>query len=559
MKLHKQIFSGYVLIAMLVLVVGLTGYNGLSAITQSFDSAINRTQPVLTALERIRMAATMLAFSVAVQSINQEAAPAGNAPKLQIPLTDIAAAVADYHRLVEKYFPHELGTAKEIEDSVRAFEKAVEALPAYDHLREAVAFHRQLVQVSAVLAALNDLIAKAAANEEREFHEQQEKVHSQLMKHLAWLVAAVSGSILIAIVGGKWHAMRMVRPIGSLRQAALSLGTGNLEARAELQTADEIGDLARAFNQMGEELSRTLVSRDYVESVIDSLNEGVMVVDQTGRILRSNLAMRQISNNVAMAQIEGRALDEVFVTDAMFGNLRDDLLTQRTFECSLRIKTNPDVIVSVSVSPLLKEKFINERVLVIKDITEQKKTEEQVRHLAFYDRLTKLPNRHMLDDRLNHALAASKRSKFHGALMFLDLDNFKALNDKHGHDAGDLLLIEVAERLTGCVRQIDTAARFGGDEFVVMLEELDIDKDKATAQALMVAEKIRVALANPYLLKIRKSEQEDFVVEHSCTACIGVVLFGNHKATQEDILKWADIAMYQAKNSGANLIRFHAE
>ena len=154
-------------------------------------------------------------------------------------------------------------------------------------------------------------------------------------------------------------------------------------------------------------------------------------------------------------------------------------------------------------------------------------------------------------------MAASKRSGCYGALMFLDLDNFKPLNDTHGHVVGDLLLIEVADRLKACVREMDTVARFGGDEFVVMLSDLNADKAESTLQAEIVAEKIRIRLAEPYLLTIRHEGKADSTVEHLCTVSIGVTLFLNHVADQDDILKWADAAMYQAKDAGRNSIRFH--
>jgi diguanylate cyclase (GGDEF)-like protein/hemerythrin-like metal-binding protein/PAS domain S-box-containing protein len=191
-----------------------------------------------------------------------------------------------------------------------------------------------------------------------------------------------------------------------------------------------------------------------------------------------------------------------------------------------------------------------------RDISDRKAAEEQIRNLAFYDTLTQLPNRRLLNDRLERAMANSRRSGRYGALMFLDLDNFKPINDKYGHGVGDLLLIEVAERLRRCVREIDTVARFGGDEFVVMLSKLDEDKAASTAQAAAVAEKIRVLLAEPYIFNIRQDGQPESTVEHHCTSSIGVVLFINHEYSMEDLCKWADMAMYQAKDDGRNSIRF---
>jgi len=194
---------------------------------------------------------------------------------------------------------------------------------------------------------------------------------------------------------------------------------------------------------------------------------------------------------------------------------------------------------------------------IIHDITERKQSEALIRNLAFYDPLTQLPNRRLFNDRLVQAMAASKRSDRYAALMMLDLDNFKSLNDKYGHGAGDLLLIEVAKRLKSCVRELDTVARFGGDEFVVVLSELDVGKAESAAQSGSIAEKICAHLADPYLLTIKRGAADDLSVTHRCTASIGVMLFINHEESQDDILKWADMAMYQAKEAGRNLIRFY--
>ena len=195
---------------------------------------------------------------------------------------------------------------------------------------------------------------------------------------------------------------------------------------------------------------------------------------------------------------------------------------------------------------------------VSRNINERKQMEEQVKQLAFYDALTQLPNRRLLYDRFAQRIAMSRRNGLYGALMFLDLDNFKSLNDKHGHAAGDLLLIEAAHRLKNCVRESDTVARFGGDEFVVLINELAPYRTESVTQAMLIAEKIRVSLAKIYQLTIQREDEEDMVIEHRCTASIGVALFVNDDASPEDILKWADKTMYQAKAEGRNQIRMHS-
>jgi diguanylate cyclase (GGDEF)-like protein len=181
---------------------------------------------------------------------------------------------------------------------------------------------------------------------------------------------------------------------------------------------------------------------------------------------------------------------------------------------------------------------------------------DQLRELAFHDALTGLPNRLMLNDRINQTMAASKRSGLYGAVMFIDLDKFKPINDAHGHEVGDLLLKDVARRLNESVREMDTVARVGGDEFVVMLSELRTDRNESAKQAAGVAEKIRTSLAVPYRLTVSRHAQADDIVEHHCSASIGVVMCAGHEASHTDILKRADVAMYQAKDAGRNTVRF---
>ena len=181
------------------------------------------------------------------------------------------------------------------------------------------------------------------------------------------------------------------------------------------------------------------------------------------------------------------------------------------------------------------------------DITEHKRATAEIEFLAFHDSLTRLPNRMLLQDRLQHALISCERNSLSGALLFIDLDNFKSLNDTLGHDIGDLLLQEVAQRLEQCMRDADTVGRLGGDEFVVMLEGLCEDSAEAAKQTKVVGEKILAALNQPYLLAAH---------EYHCSCSIGVTLFDKQQKKSDDLFKQADIAMYQAKKSGRNALRF---
>jgi diguanylate cyclase (GGDEF)-like protein/PAS domain S-box-containing protein len=193
------------------------------------------------------------------------------------------------------------------------------------------------------------------------------------------------------------------------------------------------------------------------------------------------------------------------------------------------------------------DKVVTNYVSTLTDITLTKAAEDEIKNLAFYDPLTRLPNRRLLLDRLRHALASIVRSGRSGALLFIDLDNFKSLNDTHGHAIGDLLLKQVAIRLGSCVREGDTVARLGGDEFVVMLEELSKDTLEAGEQTELVGNKILISLNQPYQLASH---------EHHSTPSIGVTLFNDNYQSIDELMKQADIAMYQSKKAGRNTLHF---
>ncbi|WP_290650159.1 EAL domain-containing protein [Aquisalimonas sp.] len=179
----------------------------------------------------------------------------------------------------------------------------------------------------------------------------------------------------------------------------------------------------------------------------------------------------------------------------------------------------------------------------LRDITDRKQAQEDVRFLALYDPLTRLPNRRLLQDRLQQAIASAAHHRQRGAVLFLDLDNFKTLNDTLGHDEGDTLLYKVATRLVASLRAEDTVARFGGDEFVVLIDKLDGCPEKAASQAEAIGNHLRTRLSQPYWLGDH---------QRHITPSIGITLFGDRQDTVNELLKQADFAMYQAKSAGRN-------
>ncbi len=296
--------------------------------------------------------------------------------------------------------------------------------------------------------------------------------------------------------------------------------------------------------------------RDYAESIIETMREPLIVLSSDLMILSANHSFYD-TFKVAPEHTIGNFIYDLGNRQWDIPGLRvllEDIIPHATvingYEVEHVFINLGRKIFLLNAREILRENLGSHIILLaMEDITERKQMEEQINQLAFYDSLTQLPNRRLLNDRLSQAMSASQRSGRYCALMFLDLDNFKPLNDTYGHVVGDLLLIEVANRVKNCVREMDTVARFGGDEFVVILNDLNMDKAESASQAELVAEKIRTSLSVPYSLVIKQEGKSDTTIEYHCTASIGVALFFNHEINQDDILKLADTAMYQVKES----------
>ncbi|AHL75589.1 histidine kinase [Stutzerimonas stutzeri] len=289
-----------------------------------------------------------------------------------------------------------------------------------------------------------------------------------------------------------------------------------------------------------------------IASIAFESQQGMIIADAENRILRVNQAFSDISGYSAAEAIgqdtrllaSGRHTPDFY--QAMWRSIEQTGAWQG--EIWNRRKSGEVYPEWLSITTVLDAHGkVTHYVAAFTDITERKEAEERIHHLAFYDPLSGLPNRRLLLDRLKQALAATARSQQYGALMFIDLDNFKNVNDLHGHQAGDQLLCQVAERLGTEVRAIDTIARLGGDEFVVMLEDLDVRAEYAAAQAEQIGEKLLSALSEPYRL--------ESLLLHS-SASIGVVLLNADEGDADELMKRADMSLYEAKQAGRNALRF---
>ncbi len=296
-----------------------------------------------------------------------------------------------------------------------------------------------------------------------------------------------------------------------------------------------------------------------ISAVAFEATEGIMVTDAQGTILRVNQAFTKITG-YSPGEVIGhppsilhsglQSYDfyrEMWQQLSRDGSWRGEILNKRKDG-----KIYPEWLTISAVQGAAGE--ITHFVGTFTDISARKEAEEKIREMAFFDALTSLPNRRLLIDRLEHAQASSARNGQYGAVIMLDLDNFKNINDVHGHDVGDGLLIEVANRLRTNIRDSDTVSRLGGDEFVIILEGLGNDEILAIGNAEEAVEKIRMCISEPFF-----PQPEDEGNRHHTSISGGVCLFFGQNISTDELMKQADIALYQAKSAGRNVCKFYSE
>ncbi|MFY9137192.1 putative bifunctional diguanylate cyclase/phosphodiesterase [Zwartia sp.] len=289
-----------------------------------------------------------------------------------------------------------------------------------------------------------------------------------------------------------------------------------------------------------------------MQQALNSISQGVLITDSQRRTTYINDAFEKMTG-YARSEIMGGSvaiLQGAGTNPDTINALRTALNAGQPFHDEILNyhKNGTPFWNELSINPVRNgEGNLVQFVSVQRDVSERKSSAEKIEHLAFYDQLTDLPNRRLLMDRLNHAFTSSKRSGREGAVLFIDADNFKDVNDTLGHDIGDLLIQQIAKRLESCMRAGDTIARTGGDEFVVVLEDLSEQRIEAAKQVSAIGEKILITLNQIYQLDIH---------EYRGTCSIGAVLFWDHEHSAEELLKRADIALFRSKNAGRNALTF---
>ncbi|QTN29457.1 PAS domain S-box protein [Rhodoferax sp. AJA081-3] len=340
----------------------------------------------------------------------------------------------------------------------------------------------------------------------------------------------------------EWQFRRKNGSVFSAEVMATQMPDGNLMGMLR-----DVSERKRAEAALREAVVHT-------QTILDNIVDGVVTFDDRGVVESFNLAASAIFGYAPQHIIGRNAALLIHDPDSHFEEdyLRHRFSSERPRPANIsrevqgRRKDGELFPVHLSVSRIFRNGQAH-LIAIVRDITQQRHDEEEIRRLAFFDPLTGLPNRRLLMDRLKQAMVTSARTGKHGALMFLDLDHFKLLNDTQGHDVGDLLLQQTATRLTDCVRDGDSVARLGGDEFVVLLEALSANSREAATQAESVATKLLEAFKTPYSLN---------KYSHEGTTSIGIVVFMGEYDSMDDLLKKADLAMYQGKSAGRNTARF---
>ena len=367
----------------------------------------------------------------------------------------------------------------------------------------------------------------------------------------------------------RWLASHILENDKYMAMVVLAMQSGLSQKRAEKQAKHQLsggmrvlidiilstyGDLATNTIQLMKEAAERKHAEQQlrIAAIAFEAQEGMLVTDADKVILRVNRAFIDITGYTA-EEVIGRQphiLSSGRQDANFYAEMRERINNHDAWKGEIwNRRKNGEVYLEYLTISSVKDQdgTVTNYVGIFNDITKSVEAAAEIKHLAFYDSLTGLPNRRLLHDRLKQALASSARSAQQGAVLFMDLDNFKNLNDTLGHNIGDLLLQQVAQRLDTCVREGDTVARLGGDEFVVILEDLSQQAIEAAAHIEVIANKILAIFREPFQLGVH---------EYHCTASIGASIFSDHDYTQDELLKQADIAMYQAKTSGRNVLRF---
>ncbi len=560
MRIAPKIILGYCLTACLVVVVGVISYLGSLDTSAKFESAVTQTNPKISALQDIRFysqhaVAEVLDLLLDLSYPHVESKlginDVGNRMEwIRTESVDfLDAAIERYNRLVKEATPEERQVAEAIINKARALQISFVALAALNPKDLSL---DELTRIRLEISDNEEYLVGLIEERIEQYHQQLAKEYTQVSGaidtnlSLISMVALVGfvASILVAI----YIARNLSQPIIQLKNAAQRISQGNLGSQVAISSSDEVGVLAQAFNQMSENLRDTTVSKEFMDNIISTMADSLIVLDLQGKIQRINQSTVNLLE-YAEEDLLGHDIAGFLSQKGLMPEVYQDILAKESVSGKEGIfitASGRELHVFISSAKLYDA---NRQpiglVLVSRDITERKVAEKRLHYLANFDALTGLPNRTLLLDRLEEAIARPPWHDRYVAVMFCDLDRFKLINDTLGHNVGDQLLKAIATRFKGCLRDGDTVARLGGDEFVIILADIG-HPDHASK----VAQKIIDLACEPLML----DGNEVYV-----TASVGISVFPTDASEPTKLLKNADLAMYGAKELGKNRYQFFSD
>jgi len=409
-------------------------------------------------------------------------------------------------------------------------------------------------------------------------------------RYFFYMINGSLGVLFFAVISGFIYSRKFARPLTNLNQAVKRVAALDYAARVDIESSDEIGQLGRAFNRMAEHLERTQSEIDSHQLLLESrIDERTVELTKSNALLLQSLSTIEVEKERALVtlqsigdavlttdsqmqieylnpiaeqmtgwstiQAKGLHMDKIFnivnestrapATNPIRQCLEEDRIVEMENHTVLIRKTDQaEFHIEDSAAPIrLSNGTTVGAVMVFHDVTERQALQKNLKHIAYHDALTGLPNRTFFQSQLNQTLTNASRVNAKVAVLFLDLDHFKIINDSMGHQVGDQLLIQAAQRIHGCVRNKDVVARMGGDEFTAILEGI-----REPTDASIVAQNIIDAVSRPFEINGQ---------EFSITASVGISVFPNNGEDTDALLKNADAAMYQAKYSGRNKFKFY--